>query len=113
MTLSDYQDIFLDNVALLLIFSKEKGFKRTGSYLKRDMQTQQMLFDKGLSKTLKSNHLRSLAIDLNFFLNGKLTYKKEDLQAVGDYWESLHELNRWGGNWKFSDTPHFEMNVKL
>nr|WP_223154740.1 hypothetical protein [Campylobacter concisus] len=30
---------------------------------------------------------------------------------MGNYWESLNTLNRWGGNFKnFIDVPHFERN---
>lgn len=62
------------------------------------------------SKTLRSKHGLRLAVDFNFFINGKLTYDKHKLQCLGDYWESLHPSNRWGGNWtSFIDTPHFEM----
>lgn len=62
------------------------------------------------SWTLSSNHLERLAIDFNFFINGVLTYKKEDTQILGDYWESLDPSNRWGGNYPKTkqDTPHFE-----
>ena len=67
---------------------------------------------KKLSKTLKSNHLKRLAVDFNFFINGKLTYDKHELAELGKFWESLNEKNRWGGNFKsFTDTPHFERNI--
>jgi len=67
---------------------------------------------KKLSKTLNSNHLKRLAVDFNFFINGKLTYDKHELAELGKFWESLNEKNRWGGNFKsFTDTPHFERNI--
>ena len=67
---------------------------------------------KKLSKTLKSNHLKRLAVDFNFFINGKLTYDKHKLAELGQFWESLNKKNRWGGNFKsFTDTPHFERNI--
>lgn len=63
-----------------------------------------------LSKTLLSKHADRLAVDFNFFINGKLTYDKHKVCCLGEYWESLHPDNRWGGNFKnFIDTPHFEM----
>jgi len=66
---------------------------------------------KKLSKTLFSKHSKRLAVDFNFFINGKLTYNKHKLAELGSFWESLHPSNRWGGNFKsFTDTPHFEMN---
>ena len=61
---------------------------------------------------MNSKHLKRLAIDFNFFINGELTYDKNRLQLLGDFWENLNEKNRWGGNFKaFIDTPHFERNV--
>lgn len=65
------------------------------------------------SWTYNSMHLKRLAIDLNHFINGgkDLTWRKEDLQELGDYWESLHPKNRWGGNFSRgkTDVPHYEM----
>ena len=58
---------------------------------------------------MNSIHLKRCAIDLNFFKDGKLTYDIPTLKPVGDYWESLHPKNQWGGNWKsFKDVPHFQ-----
>jgi peptidoglycan L-alanyl-D-glutamate endopeptidase CwlK len=58
---------------------------------------------------MNSLHLKRCAIDLNFFKDGKLIYDIKQLQIVGNYWESLHEKNEWGGNWKsFKDVPHFQ-----
>lgn len=65
-----------------------------------------------LSKTLKSYHTKRLAVDFNFFIKGKLTYKKEELQDLGNFWEGLDPKNKWGGNFKnFVDTPHFERRI--
>jgi hypothetical protein len=69
--------------------------------------------DKKRSWTKSSKHLQRLAIDFNFFVkdengNLRLTYNKKDVQKLGDYWESLNPKNKWGGNWKNPDTPHFQ-----
>jgi hypothetical protein len=68
-----------------------------------------------LSKTLFSLHSDRLAIDFNFFIDGKLTYDFDKIKPLGDYWENLDPLNRWGGDFNkngiadgFVDTPHFE-----
>lgn len=70
-----------------------------------------------LSKTLRSLHADRLAIDFNFFINGELTYNFDKIKPLGDYWESLHPDNTWGGDFNkdgikngFVDTPHFQMN---
>ena len=68
-----------------------------------------------LSRTLRSKHQDRLAIDFNYFIDGKLTYEFDKVKVLGDYWESLHPDNVWGGDFNkdgiangFVDTPHYE-----
>ena len=58
----------------------------------------QLVKSKKLSWTLSSLHFDRLAIDFNFFIDGKLTYDFDKIKPLGDYWESLHPKNRWGGD---------------
>jgi len=113
--LSNYQWIFLQNLAKLITYAESIGLKLTATWLKRDLELQKKLVANGLSKTLDSKHLKSVAIDLNVFKNNVYTTKKEDIEVLGIYWESLHEKNRWGGYFKGfgkdGDSGHFEMNV--
>ncbi|GAF82677.1 unnamed protein product [marine sediment metagenome] len=112
MSLSDEQYRFIQDLTLLFEFCIEHKIKLTGGELYRTKDQQELYFSAGKSKTMNSNHLKKLAIDLNFWIDRKLTYKKSKLQFIGDYWESLSENNRWGGNYKsFRDTPHFERVV--
>ncbi|HEY0720656.1 MAG TPA: M15 family metallopeptidase [Gammaproteobacteria bacterium] len=114
MSLVRTQAEFLIHVTQLLQKAYELGFVVTGGELYRTAEQQKIYMDSGRSKTMNSKHLSRLAIDLNFFIpdaSGSLalTYDKTRLQALGDFWETLHEQNRWGGNWtSFKDTPHFE-----
>ena len=134
MRLSEQQQIFSKNVAMLILFAHYYGIGLTLGEAHRT-QSQILLnyfgykIEKGgylgirlvkskrLSKTLKSLHADRLAIDFNFFINEKLTYRFEQVKALGDYWESLHPANTWGGDFNkdgvengFVDTPHFQMN---
>lgn len=112
MKLSEKQQVFTLNIARLINKADELCIGMTFGHAWRSQQEQRRLFQLGKSKTLNSKHLQRLAVDFNFFINGKLTYKKKDLQELGDYWESLNKKNSWGGNWKsFLDTPHFEMKT--
>lgn len=109
VSLVQIQSQFLRHVADLITKAHGLGFMVTGGELYRTKDQQQLYFMRGLSHTMNSQHMKRLAIDLNFFMDGDLTYDKADIQAVGDYWESLHPQNRWGGNWtSFLDTNHFE-----
>ena len=110
MKLSSRQIEFTKNIASLIAYADMIGIGLTFGHAYRDKETQKRLVDKGLSKTMNSYHLKRLAVDFNFFINGELTYEKEKIQELGDFWETLHPKNRWGGNFKsFLDTPHFEM----
>ena len=106
------QAAFLLDVAKLIQWATQEGFTVTAGELYRSLEQQQIYFKTGRSKTLNSQHMKRLAIDLNFFVNGKLTWSKDILAPVGAYWESLNPKNRWGGNFKsLCDVPHYERNV--
>lgn len=111
MTLGEKQELFTYNMAKLIMWANEKGYKARARELQRTMEQQELYIKQGKSQTKKSNHLNSCAVDIYFTKNGKLIESKEELQTIGDYWESLHPDNKWGGNYKsFLDCPHFEMN---
>ena len=118
MRLSQYQRIFSKNVAKLILFAYDNGIELTFGEAYRTREQQLIYLESGKSRTMKSNHLRRLAVDFNFFVDNELTYNWQIVKQVGDYWETLHPNNRWGGDWNkneikdgFIDTPHFEMNV--
>lgn len=112
MNLVAEQNAFLLDIAKLINYvdNMDDGVLVTGGELYRTIEQQQIYFAKGSSKTMNSNHLRRLAIDLNFIHNGKMITDRAPLQPYGDYWESLNPKNRAGMNWGW-DCGHFERNV--
>lgn len=114
MSLVREQSIFLSHVADLIKKASELGFLTSGGELYRTTEQQALHVKNGRSTTMNSQHLKRLAVDINFFVPApdgdlKLTYDVEDLRPLGEFWEALDEANRWGGNWSsFKDTPHFE-----
>lgn len=114
MSLLRQQSAFMLHVAELIRKASELGFHVSGGELYRTTEQQALHVRNGRSTTMNSQHLKRLAVDLNFFKempNGELalTYEHEDLRILGEFWEGLDAANRWGGNWKsFKDTPHFE-----
>jgi len=109
MTKVEHQHEFLQDVALLIQQAERLGIVVTGGELYRTAEQQAIYLKTGKSKTANSKHLERLAIDLNFFIGGELTYDKKKIQPLGDYWEGLSSYNRWGGNFKsILDVPHFE-----
>lgn len=112
MSLVSSQAAFLLDVGRLVAFATEQGFVVTGGELYRSPEQQEIYLKTGRSKTMNSLHLKRLAVDLNFFLNGALVGNKSILAPLGAYWESLHPFNSWGGNGKsLVDTPHFSRGV--
>ncbi|WP_179022074.1 M15 family metallopeptidase [Winogradskyella forsetii] len=133
MKLSEKQQIFTRNIGCLIQYADQLEIGLTFGEAHRT-QSQILLNYFGyevvkggslgiklqktrrLSKTLFSKHADRLAVDFNFFINGKLVYDFHKVKSLGDYWESLHPDNRWGGDFNkngiedgFVDTPHFEM----
>ncbi|KKM97253.1 hypothetical protein LCGC14_1169970 [marine sediment metagenome] len=113
-SLSDTQFDFLQDVYMLLACIMSQGWKVTFGEVARPIEMQEIYVRTGRSKTMNSQHIPRLAIDLNFFKptpGGGTEYvcTKEAIQGFGDYWEGLNPKNSWGGNWNsFKDTPHFQ-----
>ena len=117
MTLRQQQELFLQDVAKLIVFIFSTGFTATGGELYRPDEMQKIYFDSGLSSVKSGgSHQQRLSIDLNIFKDGIYLDKKSDkqtLQKIGDYWCSLNSLNRWGGNFSsIYDPYHFERAIK-
>ncbi len=114
MSLVREQCLFLRHVAKLIRRALDLGFVVTGGELYRTPEQQALYVKNGRSKTMSSQHLKRLAIDLNFFRETEdgrleLSYDVEAIRPLGEYWEGLDPANRWGGNWhSFKDTAHFE-----
>ena len=81
----------------------------------RTQYQQDEYFRTGYTRVRYSKHQDRLAQDVNFFVDGVSMWDMPEetsrklLQRAGDYWETLREGNRWGGNFKgFYDAGHFE-----
>lgn len=112
MSLSNEQALFLLDVCKLVPYATSLGYTVTGGELQRTPEQQKIYVQTGKSKTMNSNHLKKLAIDLNFIKDGKLVYDIKALTPIGEYWQSLSPKNSAGMFWKsFKDVPHFERRV--
>jgi hypothetical protein len=70
---------------------------------------QAILMKKQGKGILNSLHCKGLAIDLVLFRKGKPCWDSEDYRELGTYWESLHKLACWGGNFRRRDGMHFSI----
>lgn len=116
MSLGKEQEIFASQVALLINKAAELGFGVRLGEVWRPLEMQELYVKTGRSKTMNSQHIKKLAIDLNLIKDGRLA-TREEIRPLGDWWEQLDFKNRWGGNWRglvdsgkssFIDAPHFE-----
>jgi len=106
------QEVFTYNLSKLIQHAIISGFTARLKEVERTVYQHQQYILLGVSTTLDSLHIRSLAADIYFLKNDKLILDRSKLEKIGEFWESLHEKNRWGGNFiSFTDTPHFEMNI--
>ena len=114
------QNTFLKNLANLIFYIQDSGYTISGGELWRSEETQAAHVKANRSKTMDSQHLKRLAIDLNIFdgeylLFSDTTRKDKDtliVKGFADNWCALHQANRWGGEFKsIFDPCHFEMYV--
>lgn len=95
MRLGEHQEYFAGDLGKLLVHAYALGYRvRMGDVLAHDGHKD------------GSQHYKKLAADLNLFLEGDYLTKTSDHQVLGDYWESLDDLNRWGG--RYNDGNHYE-----
>ena len=125
MKLSEKQQLFAKNIGLFLIWIFEQpGYSVTlGEALRTE--DQQLLYFEGKtltktgtavhlvsasrkSKTMKSKHMKKMAIDLNLFIDGTYQTGKEAYKPLADYWKCLNPKNVAGYDWGW-DASHFEM----
>lgn len=116
MSLGKEQEIFASHAVRLIQKAWELGFAVRLGEVQRPIEMQQIYVNTGRSKTMNSQHIKKLAIDLILLRDGKICTRAQ-IKPLGDWWEALDIKNRWGGNWRglvdagkssFVDAPHFE-----
>jgi hypothetical protein len=107
MTLSEKQQTFALNVAKLIIWANENGYKITLGEALRTKEQQAIYVKTGKSKTMNSGHLNKLAIDLNLFYNGEYLTSQQAHEPLHEYWETLHPDNKKIIPW---DANHYQMD---
>lgn len=104
MTLGDKQRLFAKHVGMLIDHIYLHGYEVTLDWCYRPPDVAAYYADLGIG-IRSSLHTLKLAIDLNLFKNGKWLRLTEDHRPIGEFWESLHPLARWGG--RFGDGNHY------
>lgn len=115
MTLQQKQSVFAQNVARLIIHVDGIGLTCSLGEVFRSKEQAEIYAKEGKG-IIDSLHCKKLAIDLHLFSpHGIYLTDFKSYEPLGQYWESLHQFNRWGGYFKSKyggsrvDSVHFEM----
>jgi len=106
LTLGQKQRLFTKLLARLLIWADANGYELSVGEAFRTKEQAELhaKAGKGIANSL---HCERLAMDFNLFINGKYQPSTESHRPLGEYWESLHPLCRWGG--RFNDGGHYSI----
>jgi len=105
--LGEKQELFMHLVPRLLDKAHEYGYEIRGGDLFRDPRAFGAVGERKGYGHPKSAHKNKCAIDLNLFKDGKFLADTEDHRMLGEWWETQHELCRWGG--RFQDGNHYSL----
>lgn len=109
MTLSEKQRVFTMNIGKLIGWAYANGFELTFGDAYRDPRLAALNAEEGKG-IVNSLHSRRLAVDFNLFKDSAYIAQSEMYRPLGDFWKSLDEQNRWGGDFKpLADGNHFSM----
>lgn len=80
----------------------------------RTLDRQQMLYDSGASRTMKSKHLTGHAVDVMAYEGGVGSWSWGLYLKINEaFQKAADELDieiTWGGSWEsFRDGPHFQL----
>jgi hypothetical protein len=107
MTLSQRQRLFARLLPRLIDFAYEQGYEVTLGDAYRDPRVHGPIGVKLGYGHKDSNHKNRLAVDLNLFKGGTFLQTTADHAPLGEFWEKLHPLCRWGG--RFNDGNHYSI----
>ena len=107
VNLGEKQELFMRLLPGLLNQVHAMGYQLRGGDLFRAPSVHGEMGEKKSYSAANSCHKLKLAIDLNLFKDGEFLTDTEDHRPIGEWWESLHPLCRWGGRW--NDGNHYSL----
>lgn len=109
MMLGEKQRLFMRLLGEFLVWIyAQPGLAVAGGQLQRTQAEADANAASGAG-IVHSLHIKCLAIDLMLFVNGIYKTNTSDYLAIGEKWESMHELCRWGGRFSHPDGDHFSI----
>lgn len=83
---------------------------------RRTLAEQRKHFNNGASKTMKSRHLHGFAVDFVPLIGGKIRWEPVYFKPIGLAFDKASKQLRipivWGGNWRWKDWGHIELDKK-
>ena len=110
MKLNEKQALFTKLLGQLLQWCDRYGYPVILAEAYRTPE-QAALYAKQGKGIKNSNHCKKLAVDLYAvgWVDGTVSWEPEHYEPIGRKWKSLHELCRWGGDFKNRDCVHFSL----
>lgn len=115
MTLGEKQRLFVHLQGVFIIWCYANGYELSEGEAFRSPELAALYAAKGIG-IANSLHSLRLAKDWNLFLDttakGDEDIYQMDTEAyrpLGNFWKSLHPLNRWGGDFAKPDGNHFSL----
>lgn len=106
MTLNQKQAEFTYTMGCFIVWAFENKHQLIGAEWFRPPELAELYAQQG--RGIKNSvHRYKLAVDLFLLKNGTVTWNTEDYRVLGEKWESMHPLARWGGRFKNRDAVHF------
>ena len=83
MTLGQSQELFCKHMLLLVAKAYELGFAVRLGEVQRPVEMQEFYVKSGRSKTMNSQHIKKLAIDLILLIDGKVCTRAQIKPQIG------------------------------
>lgn len=105
--LSNKQQNFTKCIGLLIAYASAKGYGLTFGDAYRDKRVHGEFGVKKSYAHKNSVHKVRLAVDFNLFVDGSYIQDGDHPAYIelGNFWKSLDNNARWGGDWE--DASHF------
>ncbi len=108
MDLWHQQALFAKDVSKLINYIADQRYSCTFGEAYRTPEQAKIYAQQGKG-IINSLHCDRLAIDICLFSpKGIYLQDKDSYKDFGNFWESLDNANRWGGNFPNGDANHFE-----
>ena len=108
-TLGEKQERFSRSLWRLLQYAEDQGIGvRMGECYRSKAEAKRLaVMGRGI---VNSNHTRRLAVDLYLSVAGKVLWDGWPYEMLGDFWKSMGDDYRWGGDFKNRrDVYHFSI----